>query len=281
MTMADGRRLAYRQYGDPGGRPVLYCHGGLSSGLDAAPVAGVCAELGIRLVAPDRPGIGLSDYQPGRTLLDWPNDVATLANGLGIERFAVAGWSAGGPYALACAYALGDRVSAGALLGSAVPFEALGTRKGLNRPDRLLLALSEWAPPLCRLVLWLLIDVPSDRMLRWSIMAGLNGADRAALLAAGSASDAVAFMRESVRRGTRGVVRDYRVFADPWGFALKEVDVPMAIWEGGEDRLAPLSYPELLVAELPRATLRIVEGQGHLSLLRNRATEILSDLIAG
>lgn len=277
--MADGRRLAYRQYGDPDGRPVLYCHGGLSSGLDAASVADVCTELGIRLVAPDRPGIGRSDYQPGRTLLDWPGDVRTLADALDLGRFAVAGWSAGGPYAVVCAYALGDRVTGGALLGSAVPFEAIGTRAGLNRPDRVLLALAERAPPLCRLMLWLSIAVPNDRMLRWSIGAGLADPDRAALAAAPSAAEAVAFMRESILRGSWGVVQDYRVFGAPWGFDLKEVDVPLHLWEGGEDRLAPLSWSELLAGALPRAGLTVVPGEGHLSLLRNRAKEILSDLL--
>ena len=103
VNLPDGRDLAYEEYGDPAGFPVLSFHGGLSSHLDAAPAGAAAREAGIRLVAPDRPGMGLSTFQPGRTLLDWPEDVTALAHALGIERFAVMGWSAGGPYAAVCA----------------------------------------------------------------------------------------------------------------------------------------------------------------------------------
>ena len=103
VTLPDGRELAYEEYGDPAGFPVLSFHGGLSSRLDAAPANEAARRMGVRLVSPDRPGMGLSTYQPGRRLLDWPADVTHLTDALGIGRFAVMGWSAGGPYAAACA----------------------------------------------------------------------------------------------------------------------------------------------------------------------------------
>ena len=99
VTLPDGRDLAYEEYGDPAGFPVLSFHGGLSSRLDAAPADAAARDGGVRLVAPDRPGMGLSTFQPGRRLVDWPADVTSLADALGLERFAVMGWSAGGPYA--------------------------------------------------------------------------------------------------------------------------------------------------------------------------------------
>ena len=103
VPLPDGRVLAYEEYGVPTGFPILSFHGGLSSRLDAAPAHEAAVATGVRLIAPDRPGMGLSTYQPGRRLLDWPADVAHLADALGIERFAVMGWSAGGPYAAVCA----------------------------------------------------------------------------------------------------------------------------------------------------------------------------------
>ena len=136
VILRDGRELAYDQYGDPAGFPVLSCHGGMSSRLDAAPADGAALAKGVRLISPDRPGMGLSTYQPGRRLLDWPEDVRELTESLGIERFAVMGWSAGGPYAAACAARLGDRVTAAALLSSSVPLDAYGTSRGLTPEDR-------------------------------------------------------------------------------------------------------------------------------------------------
>ena len=117
LTLHDGRVLAYEQYGDPAGFPVLNCHGGMSSRLDAAPAHEAALAKGVRLISPDRAQArGSSTYQAGRRLLDWPHDVRELTDSLGIERFAVMGWSAGGAYAAACAARLGDRVTAAAVL---------------------------------------------------------------------------------------------------------------------------------------------------------------------
>lgn len=279
LTLPDGRRLAYAEYGDPAGQPVLYCHGGLASRLDVADLDATFEQLGARVIAPDRPGVGRSDYQAGRTLLDWPGDAAALLDELGVDRCAVLGWSAGGPYAAACAYALGDRVTAAALLGSAVPFEVFGTRKGLNRPDRIMLTLATRVPPLGRAALWLTIVVPPPAVLVKMTAFALGTADRAVLAGAGSPAEAVAFMKESVRQGTRGEVHEYVIFARPWGFRLEDVAVPVHIWEGAADPLLPPGYPDTLAAHLPKATLTIVPGEGHLSLLRNRTAEILTPLL--
>jgi pimeloyl-ACP methyl ester carboxylesterase len=280
LSLADGRGLAYAEYGDPTGRPVVYCHGGLASRLDVAPLSAACADLGVRLISPDRPGIGRSSYQAGRTLLDWPADLAQLADALGLDRFAVVGWSAGGPYALACGHALADRVSAMAVLGTALPFELVGSRRGLNRPDRIMLTLSTRLPPAARFALWLTMVVAPARALERSAGRTLAPADRAILAGADSPADAVAFMKESVRQGTRGEVTEYVVFARPWGFSLEDVPGPVHIWEGAEDKLLPPAYPGILLDHLPRPTFTMVPGEGHISLLRNRLPEILTRLLA-
>src|SRR5207245_3071247 len=103
VRLPDGRRLAYDDAGDPAGRPLLFFHGLGASRRARHPDDGVAAGLGVRLLTVDRPGIGGSDPLLRRRLLDWPGDVAALADELGLDRFAVAGWSAGGPHALACA----------------------------------------------------------------------------------------------------------------------------------------------------------------------------------
>jgi pimeloyl-ACP methyl ester carboxylesterase len=279
VTMPDGRELAYEEYGDPGGDPVLSFHGGLSSRLDAAPAHGAARALGIRLISPDRPGMGRSTFQPDRRLLDWPDDVAALTAALGIDQFAVMGWSAGGPYAAACGARMGDRVRAIGLLSSAVPLELVGTTKGLARDDRILLFLVRWAPWLASAVLRVSIGDATETRLYREIRRTFPAVDRAALEERGSIVDAVAFVKESMRQGSAGCLQDYRIFGEPWGFDLGEVSVPVHIWEGGEDHTGPPEYRELLLRHLPSATLSIVPGEGHLSLLQHQATAILGQLV--
>jgi pimeloyl-ACP methyl ester carboxylesterase len=276
VTLPDGRELAYEEYGDPAGEPVLSFHGGLSSRLDAAPAHQAALDLGVRLLSPDRPGIGLSTFQPGRRLLDWPADVAALTNALGIDRFAVMGWSCGGPYAAVCGARMSDRITAVGLLSSAVPLELVGTTKGLARDDRLLLFLVRWAPRLAAALLRITIGEATERRLYREIRRSFPAVDRAALEERGSIVDAVAFVKESMRQGAEGCLQDYRVFGSPWGFDLSEVTVPVQIWEGEEDNTGPPEYRELLLRHLPRAQLSLVPGEGHLSLLQHQAPAILS-----
>ena len=278
VTLPDGRELAYEEYGDPGGEPVLSFHGGLSSRLDAAPAHQAALDLGVRLLSPDRPGIGLSTFQPGRRLLDWPADVAALADALGIDRFAVMGWSCGGPYAAVCGARMSDRVTAVGLLSSAVPLELVGTTKGLARDDRLLLFLVRWTPRLAAALLRVTIGQATERRLYREIRRSFPAVDRAALEERGSVADAVAFVKESMRQGAEGCLQDYRVFGSPWGFDLSEVTVPVQIWEGEEDNTGPPEYRELLLRHLPQAQLSLVPGEGHLSLLQHQAPAILSHL---
>jgi pimeloyl-ACP methyl ester carboxylesterase len=279
VTLPDGRQLAVEEYGDPDGNPVLSCHGGLSSRLDAAPADGAARALGIRLLSPDRPGIGRSTYQAGRRLLDWPDDVAALADALGLDRFAVMGWSCGGPYAAACGARLPDRVTRVALLGSAVPLDLFGTTRGLTSDDRILLFLMRHRPSLAATLMRVMIGDATPGRLYQEMLRGFPRVDRAALREMGPPAQAVAFVKESMRQGTEGCLQDYRIFGDPWGFELGDVTAPVDIWEGAEDRTGPPDYRDLLLRALPEARLFLVPDEGHISLLAHRAEEILGRLI--
>jgi pimeloyl-ACP methyl ester carboxylesterase len=279
VTLPDRRELAYEEYGDPGGTPVLSFHGGLSSRLDAAPAHTAATSLGIRLISPDRPGMGRSTFQPGRRLLDWPDDVATLVDTLGIGNFAVMGWSCGGPYAAVCAARFPDRVTAAALLSSAIPLDIFGTTRGLSPDDRFLLLLVRWVPWLASALMRATIADASDGRLFQEVRRSFAGVDREVLDHRGSPAEAVAFVRESMRHGPRGCLQDYRVFGDPWGFALEEITVPVHIWEGMDDHTGSPAYTEFLHQRLPFASLTLVPGEGHISLLEHQAEAILSALI--
>jgi pimeloyl-ACP methyl ester carboxylesterase len=279
VTLADGRELAYDEYGDRDGTPVLSFHGAPSSRLDAAPAHGAALSMGVRLISPDRPGMGRSTYQPGRRLLDWPDDVAELADTLGIGRFAVMGWSCGGPYAAACAARLGDRVTAAALLGSAVPLDLYGTTKGLLSDDRILLYLVRRAPRVASALLRVTIADASEARLLREMRHSLTGPDRAALAESGSPHQAVGFLKEAMRQGTRGCLQDYRIFGDPWGFELEEITVPVQLWEGDGDHTGPPDYRDFLMRHIRHASLTVVPGEGHLSLLPHQAPAIFKELL--
>lgn len=144
LRLEGGRTLGCAEWGDTSGLPLLRFHGSSSSRLER-PVQPE-ALAGVRLVTIDRPGHGLSDFQPKRTLLDWPEDVAALATHLGIERFAVSGWSAGGPYALACAYRTPQRLTAVGLISSVGPHDRPAATEGMDRFNRMTLAVTRRLP---------------------------------------------------------------------------------------------------------------------------------------
>ena len=280
VTLSGGRKLAFEEFGDPQGTPVLSFHGGLSSRLDAATADQAAREIGIRLISPDRPGIGCSTFQPNRRLLDWPEDVAALADTLDIDRFAVLGWSAGGPYAAVCAARLGDRVTAAALLSSSIPLDIFGTTRGLTLDDRVLLVLVRRAPRLAAALMRVTIADAADGRLYREVLRSFPPVDRAVIRGMGPPAQAVAFVKESMRQGPAGCLQDYRIFGGPWEFDLGEITVPVDIWEGAEDRTGPPDYRDFLLRHLPNARLFIVPDEGHISLLAHHAGEILGRLVA-
>jgi pimeloyl-ACP methyl ester carboxylesterase len=281
VTLPDGRVLAYEEYGVPTGFPILSCHGGLSSRLDAAPAHEAAVAMGVRLISPDRPGMGLSTFQPRRRLTDWPADVTALTESLGIERFAVMGWSAGGPYAAICAARMGGRVTAAALLSSAVPLDLYGTTRGLTLEDRTLLLLTRRTPWLASAVMKVSIVNASNARLFRAVMRSFPPADRTVLTEWGPPDLALAFVREAMRQGTEGCVQDYQIFGDPWGFSLEEIRIPVHIWEGGDDRTGPPGYRAFLERHIPQASVTVVPGEGHLSLLAHQAPAIFASLLGG
>jgi pimeloyl-ACP methyl ester carboxylesterase len=280
VTLPDGRELAYEEYGDRDGTPVLSFHGGLSSRLDAAPAHDAALELGIRLISPDRPGMGRSTFLADRRLVDWPADVGCLADALGVEHFAAMGWSAGGPYAAVCGALMPERVTALALLSSSVPIDLYGTTRGLTPDDRLLLFLVRRLPMAASFLMWATIARASDVRLYEEIRRSFPPVDRNALTERGDIHDAVAFVKESMRMGTRGAVQDYVIFGDPWGFSLETITAPTQIWEGTEDHTGPPEYHEFLLRHIAGSRFIAAPGDGHVSLLTHRAHDILGELVA-
>jgi pimeloyl-ACP methyl ester carboxylesterase len=280
IRLRDGRRVGFAEFGDPEGRPVVYFHGFPGSRLEAGFGHEVATRVRVRLIGVDRPGYGLSDPKFGRTLIDWPDDVADLARALRIDRFSVLGVSGGGPYALACASKIPDRLHAVGLVGSLGPTDAPGALNGMepfNRRGLELVARAPWVAGKAFLFGSFLLH----RCPRWvmGLVATRAGEpDRSALRHSGLDQVLIRSFRESVRSGGRGAARDVVLFARPWGFALGNVRVPVHIWHGGRDRIVPLAMGEHLAHSIPVCRSHFHFGEGHFSILINHARDVLGTL---
>jgi len=281
INLASGGSVAVSEYGAQSGAPVFFCHGWPSSRTMAELTDAAARELNLRIISPDRPGIRNSSHQRERKLLDWPPLLAELADKMRISEFRVLGISGGGPYALAAAWALPERVRAIAVVSGAPPLAELKDRTGL-------LALYRW----------LLFFYPSHReLLRFSFHAVRPFLSlkvpirfRPLLLKllqpcdANVMRDIAAFeacfesQRQAWRASADGLMIDAEIYAQPWGFRLEEIRVPVRLWHGKKDRSFHWPLAESLGERLPHCHKCLVENEGHYSLPIRHMREILDDL---
>jgi pimeloyl-ACP methyl ester carboxylesterase len=278
VTLAGGRRLGYREFGDPAGYPVIGCHGGLVCGLDLSPADSPARALALRLIAPDRPGIDLSDPQPARDLLGWAGDVRELADQLGLKRFGVLGWSMGGQYALACARALAGRVTGASIIAGCLPLNGSATYARLNPMDRRFSELADRHPHEAKATFQAMGELAHHAPHAYNAMSarGLCQADAQAVH--DLPDPGLAGMAAPALLSGDGMVEEYRAWLRPWGFELADVAVPTAIWHGDDDTLVPPEWARAMAGQIPGAVLHHVPGAGHM-LAWGRYEEILRDFL--
>jgi pimeloyl-ACP methyl ester carboxylesterase len=283
LTIAPDRQIAVDETGDPHGYPVFFFHGWPASRLQGAGFSVEAPELGLRILSPDRPGIGLSTPQPGRRLLDWPPVVREIARQLGFERFSVMAVSGGGPYALATAFALPECVEATVVTSGAPPLGPGSDMQGLLPVYRLLLEGYRRWPAVIGHCFHLARPIAAIRPPDWSwpiIRRLAPRGDRHALQNPRTIASSLDCYCEAWRTTGRGVYQDAEVYAHDWGFALEEIRGPVRIWHGKADSSFPWRMAEALARRLPNCETRFVEGEGHYSLPLTRRREIMEDLIA-
>jgi pimeloyl-ACP methyl ester carboxylesterase len=272
IHLPGGRTLGYAEYGPADGPPLFLFHGLPGSRLDA-PQMWPEEPADVRVIAPDRPGFGMSAFQDGRRLTDWAEDVRQLADSLGIGRFLVAGFSGGGPHALAVAHGLPDRVIATGSIGGAGPVDTPGALAGMNRVNRLIFACARRAPR----VLGLLIarhasqisHEPAKLIERSSRDRHLPEADRVAMTDPRLRELMTAAGPEAFRQGIRGVVHEAHICARPWGFAPATIKPPVLLWHGDQDTNVPLAMARDLADQIPGSSITVYPGEGHLIVPRH------------
>jgi len=242
-------------------------------------------EQNVRIISPDRPGIRDSSFQENRKLTDWPDVVRQLADHLRLERFHVLAISGGAPYAYATAWKIPERVRAVAVASGAPPIFDLQDHSGLLTLYRRMIWLYRNSPRTLRGFFYLtgvlasIRPPPRLRPLMLKILR-LRPCD------AKSLEDTVAFEAcfESQRRAwlasVKGLIQDAEIFGRPWEFRLEDVDVPVRLWHGTEDRAFSIEVANYVASRIPDCELRLIEGEGHYSLPIRHMREILSDLIA-
>jgi len=257
---------------------VLYHHGWPGSRLEGCFAHEAATTLGLRIIAPDRPGYGESTQDRARTLADWAPDAAALADELGIERFAVVGTSGGAPYALACAAYLPDRVTRVCLVSAMGPVEDPLALKGFDPVRRLSLRLARRRSPIIRSVLHRavgpLIARHADRFV--ALLAnGCAASDRPVLALRDVQRQIAASFREGLRHGGSGAARDLELYAAPWALPLHRIAAPIDLWHGEDDRIVPAWIARNLVGYLRTVTPRYLVGEGHYSVPLGHLSTIL------
>lgn len=282
FELADGRDLAWREFGMSDGAPVVALHGSPGSHSNFAPVAGVAAREGVRLIALDRPGYGHSTFNPGLTYGRAAADIGELADHLNVEGFGVLGWSSGGPNASSCARYLGSRVVGCAIVSGPAPPEGNVSVEGMMLTNRVAKRLEVLAP-------WLM-----GALFQVGLRQGSRSPEKSVawMMRHLPACDARVMERPEVREhwlsdiarpvsstAGRASVQDIGLEARPWGFDLREIKCPVHVWHGDADDTVPLANGIYQANAIPGATLHEVRGEGHWLIFEHFA-EILSNLRA-
>jgi pimeloyl-ACP methyl ester carboxylesterase len=283
LSLPDGRDIDVRVSGPAGGVPLVFHHGTPGAATPIRALQRAAHVRGLRLVTISRPGYGGSDRQPGRRVADVAVDTAAVLAELGAERCLVAGWSGGGPHALACAARLGPAAAALVIAGVA-PYDADGldwlAGMGQDNVDEFGAALAgeEALRPYLTAAREELARATADDLIT-SLDSLLPDVDRA-VLTGEFAEDTLAGFREGLRDGVDGWLDDDLAFTRPWGFTLAEAAVPVIIWQGTKDLMVPFAHGRWLAEHMPEAAAHLEDGEGHLSIALGAMDRMLDELIA-
>jgi pimeloyl-ACP methyl ester carboxylesterase len=284
VELPDGAVVAFEEFGDPNGVPVIFCHGWPSSRIMARLTDEPARDLAIRIISPDRPGISASSLHRDRKLSDWPRVVEGIIGHLGICEFRVLAISGGAPYAYATAIAMPERVQGIAIVGGAPPMAELVNAEGLLPLYRWMLALYRTRPRLLRRFFHLARPVLSLRppvrfrpLLLKMLM--LRSCDEESLREDAAFEAIFESQRRAWRGSAEGVMADAQIYAQPWGFAIEDVRVPVRLWHGTQDRAFSIRLAEQVAKRLPNCKACFVDDAGHYSLPIRHMREILKDLV--
>lgn len=278
-----GRKIRILEAGNPDGIPIIVYHGTPGSRLLNPKWIEDALSCGIRLISYDRPGYGGSSPQPGRTVASAADDLATIADKLNLDRLGIWGHSGGGPHALACAALQPDLVFAAASLASPAPFDAdeFNWFDGMGESN-----IEEFGAALeGRDSLEEFIEAETPGMLSADTEALLHGLRSllspvdVKVLTGDFVANLIANIREGIKESRNGWIEDDMAFIKPWGFDLGQIQIPVILFHGKQDRFVPFSHGEWLERQIPGVDARILPEDGHITLAVSRISEVHTWLI--
>jgi pimeloyl-ACP methyl ester carboxylesterase len=278
MTLQSGRTLGFAQYGDPKGKPLFYFHGWPVSRLSAEIYDSISKKLHIRIIAPDRPGYGLSDFYTERTLLDWPDDVVAIADTLHIHTFAVMGVSGGGPYAAVCAYKIPDRISNVGIIAGLSPIygkEALHGVTWISKIGWENFGRYPWLRTSSSIFQYLNTRFGPSLGLHRFLFGSKK--DRKLLKDKKLRERTKQTTKEAFCKGYKGPELDLKLYTTDWGFRLRDIRKKIFLWYGSDDNNVSINMGEYYRKNIPNSELIIYPDEGHLISL-SHAEEILQTL---
>ncbi len=283
VQLPDGRRLDVQVSGPGDGLPLVFHHGTPGAATPIQALERAAHARGLRLVTTSRPGYGDSTRQPGRTVADVAADTAAVLAAIGAERCLIAGWSGGGPHALACGARLGAAAAVLVIAGVA-PYPAAGLDWMAGMGEENVVEFSTALRGEAELRPYLLqVAEPLKEITAAQIVASLEtllpDVDRA-VLTGEFGDDMAASFREAVRVSVDGWLDDDLAFTREWGFGLEEITVPTMIWQGSEDLMVPFAHGQWLASQLPGASVHLEQGEGHLSVGIGALDRMLDELVS-
>jgi pimeloyl-ACP methyl ester carboxylesterase len=285
LNLPDGRKLAYAEFGNPEGYPVLYCHATPSSRLEPLSIGDeVFYELGLRVICPDRPGMGGSDFQKNRGFSDWSEDVKFLAEAIGLSKFSVLGISGGGGYAAVCAEKIPEKLNKAVIASGSWRIDSEAV-KLIGFPMNLMWRVTIHAPILMPVIIKsmtkMISQAPNGRGDETSAPPNkyFPAADHAVMTQPGRMEINQQIMKEVMRQGTQGPAWDYLLCVREWDFDLSDIQIPLVLFHGEQDRNYPLELVQQVTKDLPSAKLLTYPQDGHISTYINHFDEIANALL--
>jgi pimeloyl-ACP methyl ester carboxylesterase len=283
INLPDGRIIEVGVSGPEDGLALVFHHGTPGAGLPFGALQRAARARGLRIISASRPGYGGSTRHPGRTVVDVVSDTNAILDALGVENCVVAGWSGGGPHALACAARL-ERARSALIIAGVAPFGVAGLDflSGMGQDN-----LDEFGAALeGENVLRAYLDSQRPE-LHAATASGIVDSMRSLLPAIDQGvltdefgADLAGSFHEGLRMGIDGWLDDDIAFIRPWGFELSEIAIPTSIWQGSEDLMVPFAHGTWLASQLPGASVHLETSEGHLSLLLGAVDRMLDELVA-
>ncbi|MDP1811041.1 MAG: alpha/beta hydrolase [Sediminibacterium sp.] len=283
ITLPDGRRLSYLEFGEANGHPVFYFHGAPSSCLEPLLIGNeVFIEHGLRVIAPNRPGIGQSDFQINREFNNWPDDVLSLADHLKLDKFSLFGNSGGGGYVTACAAMIAERLHSAVVVSGGWQMNLPEAKKNLKFPFSLFWTVAAKWPFLLPFLLGTMKSSPKESKEKGLAQAKkmMPAPDYEALILYDRA-EVLARALDEALLNKKGVAWDLRLYVKKFDFNLSEITFPITFFHGEVDKNMPIELVKKMVIQIPNAKLITYENDAHLSALCNHFNEAAQAILNG